>query len=496
MIKLQGIWFSYGNENTGDELRNINLTIPEGQVVLICGESGCGKTTLTRLINGLIPNYYEGKLQGSVLIEDTNISEKPLYDIAPLVGSVFQNPRSQFFSMDTTSELAFGCENIGLSEDLITERMERVVSDFQISYLMGRSIFALSGGEKQKIACASSAMMEPKIFVLDEPSSNLDIKSIGDLAKVIALWKEQKKTIIITEHRLSYLMALADRVIYMKNGEIAEDLRIEEFKNIPQKEIYNMGLRSIAPITFQHHNDKILEKEMLELSNFHFSYEKIPTLEINHLKIPKRSIVGIIGNNGAGKTTFARCLCGLEKKSAGELQIGRKIFSGKQRLNQCYMVMQNPSHQLFTEEVMDEVLLSMEDDTEENRELVNKVLHDLNLQGLKNRHPMSFSGGQQQRVAIASAIVSGRSMMVFDEPTSGLDFRHMKEVARNLQKLGAMGNTLFIITHDPELIAECCNYFIFMEQGKVLWSGGWSDLNMQRIINFFEATQYMELIHR
>ena len=485
MIELKNVSFSYENGNSTGELRDINITVPDGQTVLICGESGCGKTTLTRLINGLIPDYYEGKLEGTISIDGQVISAKPLYNIAPIVGSVFQNPRSQFFAVDTNSELAFGCENLGLSIDEIKDRMRTVVSDFQIEYLMERSIFALSGGEKQKIACGSAAMVRPKVFVLDEPSSNLDIKSIGELAKVIALWKAQKKTILIAEHRLSYLMGLADRILYMQQGRIVRDMMIQEFQAISSKEIVEMGLRSRTSVSFQNCKEAIHTPDMLKLCDFHFTYGGLLDLDIDHLNIPKGSIVGIVGNNGAGKTTFARCLCGLEKKSSGTVKIGKQAYTGKKLLNQCYMVMQNPSHQLFTEDVLDEVLLSMEGDEGVNRSAAEEILSGLNLQQFSERHPMSLSGGQQQRVAIASAIASGRNIMVFDEPTSGLDYRHMEEVAVVLERLQQMGKTLFIITHDPELIERCCDYFIFIESGKVLWSGSWDDKNRRSLLDFF-----------
>ena len=153
MIDFQNVSFSYGEESSGGGIRNVNLTINTGEFVLLTGESGCGKTTITRLVNGLVPHYYEGKLEGDVLLDGKSVSDTPLYDLAAMVGSVFQNPKSQFFNVDTDSELAFACENLGYPQEDILKRIDRTVSDYHIEDLMGRSVFALSGGEKQNSLC-------------------------------------------------------------------------------------------------------------------------------------------------------------------------------------------------------------------------------------------------------------------------------------------------------------------------------------------------------
>ena len=217
MIKLNNVTFTYRSE-TGGGIREIDLSIPDGQVVVLCGESGCGKTTLTRLINGLIPHYFEGELSGSVEIDGKNVSVQPLWDTARQAGSVFQNPRSQFFNVDTTSEITFGCENLGMPRADILARLERTVPALKLERLLDRSIFELSGGEKQKIACASAFMMEPQVFVLDEPSANLDADAILDLREVIAYLKSLGKTVVLSKHRLYYLRGIADRYLYMSGG--------------------------------------------------------------------------------------------------------------------------------------------------------------------------------------------------------------------------------------------------------------------------------------
>lgn len=483
MIKIDHISFSYGeeNENTGG-VRDIDLNIEDGQFVVLCGESGCGKTTITRLINGLIPHYYEGQMAGEVWVNGEKVSEQPLYDTAAVVGSVFQNPRSQFFNVDTTSEITFGCENLGQPEKDIRERFAKTVRDFRLEKLMDRNIFHLSGGEKQKIACAGVSIMEPDVLVMDEPSSNLDAASILDLRKILAFWKSQGKTIIVSEHRLYYLRGLADRFIYLAEGQVSRDYSAAEFEQLTEQQRSNMGLRTFAlerllpPVLPQQ------EKTALALHNFRFAYKNEPeTLHIMDCEIPTNRIVGIIGNNGAGKSTFSRCFCGLEKRCGEIVWNGRK-YRPKDRLSTCYMVMQEVNHQLFTESVLDEVLISME---EENQERAEEILNRLDLLAFKDRHPMSLSGGQKQRVAIASAIASKRSILFFDEPTSGLDYRHMKEVTNVLRQVRDAGITVYVITHDLELILDCCTDIIHLEDGSVIDQYGMDEDGLKKIREYF-----------
>jgi energy-coupling factor transporter ATP-binding protein EcfA2 len=463
IIQISNVSFQYENSEKG-ALHDVSLTVEPGECILLCGESGCGKTTITRLLNGLIPHFYEGTLNGMVEVCGLKIQEEELYTIAEKVGSVFQNPRSQFFCLDTTSEVAFGCENMGLSEDEIKQRIAKVTRELKMENLMGRNIFKLSGGEKQRVACASVSAMQPEIFVLDEPTSNMDLDAIEELKKTLLFWKKQGKTIVIAEHRLYWLKYICDRVIYMEEGHIVSDLPMKTFVTFSEDRIKAMGLRglSLSQPEFPEKPEK--SGKTITFKNYHFNYEKEEVLHMSDVTVPAESIIAVTGHNGAGKSTFLRCLCGLEKKFKGHTVLDDANLSGRQMLKNCYMVMQDVNHQLFCETVEEEIQLGM---AEEKADKVSDLLRELDLAGFRERHPMSLSGGQKQRVTIASAVLAEKSVLIFDEPTSGLDYKHMRQTAGLFQRLKERKKTMFIITHDPELIVMCCTHVLHIEHGEV-----------------------------
>jgi len=495
MIELKNVTFEYGSAEgaaggtretvSNGSLKNINLKINEGEFILLTGGSGCGKTTILRLINGLIPNFFEGSLEGSVTVDGFDVSHAELYDTAKRVSTVFQNPRSQFFNVDTTSELAFACENQGMAEDEILQRIDTVVRELHLEPLMNRSLFDLSGGQKQKIACASVAVTGNKIILLDEPSANLDLRTIDELAELLKKWKREGKTIIVAEHRISYLWKLADRTVILSDGKIVRELSRAQMNKISEEDLHGLGLRTNVgnkDLRVKPEDDKYSKHEderppvspsgnttmspsgltrgsssttCLTLQNIRYKYKNgYLAFNIPQMQIPVGKITAITGNNGEGKTTLLNCLCGLDRRSKGTLLYKGKTYNRRQRQKLIYLVMQDVNHQLFTESVLDEVLISQK---EENEEEARRILATLDLEAFADRHPQSLSGGQKQRVAVASAIASGRDIMLFDEPTSGLDYAHMLQIGEILRSLKTQGKTVIVVTHDHELIKECCD---------------------------------------
>ena len=464
MVELNNVSFRYGVEESGNlheaSLVHVDLTVQDGEFVLLTGPSGCGKTTILRLINGLIPHFYPGVTEGSVTVNGRSVQERELYETVLQVGTVFQNPRSQFYNVDTTGELAFGCENRGLPEKEIYARIDDTVRRFGIEKLMDRNIFRLSDGEKQKIACASVDVAGSEIILLDEPSANLDYSATLDLREMIRLWRARGKTIIAAEHRIAYLWDLIDRAVILRDGIIVKELCGAEKNALTDEELSAMGLRSVTPEAPDEIELPALKESdrTMVLRDFAFSYPdaKQPVLNLRELRLAVGEITAITGANGAGKTSFLNCLCGLEKRCRGTLEYEGKRYDRKARQKLCFMVMQDTGNQLFTESVLDEVLISLPKDMAGGKECAVELLKRLDLDGFLDRHPQSLSGGQKQRLAIACALASGRKLLLLDEPTSGLDFAHMMETAELLKQLRDMGTTILVVTHDSELIRACC----------------------------------------
>ncbi|MFN8047507.1 MAG: ABC transporter ATP-binding protein [Ancrocorticia sp.] len=484
-VNASRINYTYAH-NECRALADFNLHVAPGEFVVLAGPSGCGKTTALRLVNGLIPHFYDGDLAGHVHVNERVPAEQQVWETAGDVGSVFQNPRSQFFTTDPVSEIAFGCENLGFPAELTRERVAGALQDFDFEGLKNRSIFALSGGEKQRLACASVAATDPSIYVLDEPSANLDGPSTQRLHDIMAGWKAQGKTIIVAEHRLNYLYDLVDRLIVLANGRIVREYSGESLRSLSSTDLAAHGLRQIE-IPALHPTPPTLPPSRhgtaLTVKNLVYRHKRrgapgsgflrnAPAVNIDSLSIPQGQITALIGANGAGKTTLVSWMAGLLNSRSGQLLDGGEKLSGRRRRRQTFLVLQDVNHQLVTESVADEIEVTLRLSGKEANlsEARDKILQTIDLLNLADRHPMSLSGGQKQRLAIGTALASGREIIILDEPTSGLDLVHMRAVSAALKELTKAGRTVIVVTHDSELAALCADSVVELRAGKVVAS--------------------------
>lgn len=457
MVDIEQVDFSYHGEETHGSLHQINIQVKPGECVLLCGKSGCGKTTITKLINGLISHFNDGDLSGKTIVDDMVVAETPMYQLSEKVGSVFQNPKSQFFNIDSDSELAFGLENNGVAPAIIRQQVDKTVRDLHIEHLLHRDIFSMSGGEKQTLAFASVYAMNPEIYVLDEPSANLDRASTLTLGEQLKYIKSQGKSIVIAEHRLYYLTDIIDRAVFIVDGKIVKEYSRKEFLSLTDEERCRMGLRTLRQKNPPY---SIISREggELEVRNLAVKDKKHTIFENISFSVSSGEILGVLGINGAGKTTLMRCLAGLLKEHSGQVLYHGKPMSPKERNAACYMIMQDVNHQLFGESVWNECELSRDDNITDAE--IEKALTDFDLIDFKDKHPMALSGGQKQRLAIVTGIVAGKKILIFDEPTSGLDYDHMCVVSQTLKELARLGHIVFVVTHDMEFLEITCDQVV------------------------------------
>ena len=455
MISVDNVSFGYGEAQ--ETLSQVSAAIAPGECVLLCGASGCGKTTVTKLINGLIPAFTPGcRLEGRVEVDGLDPGTTPMYELARKVGSVFQNPKSQFFNLDTDSELAFGLENEGRPPEEIRKRVADTVDTLHLQELQARNIFSLSGGQKQLLAFGSVYAMGPEIFVLDEPTANLDQDAIARLHDQIAGLKRQGRTVVIAEHRLYFLTDLIDRVLYLRDGVLERTFTRKQFCALTDREREALGLRTLIPAGCTLPAAAPAgAKEGLSVEGLTCAYRKEPPV-FQALSFSARpgEVVAITGPNGVGKTTLSRCLCGLIREQAGQIVLNGRPLNRKERQKAAFCVMQDVNHQLFSDSVWGECRMSAPDALDS---VVEEVLNSLHLLPFRERHPMALSGGQKQRLAVATALLSEKPILIFDEPTSGLDYARMVEVSGVIRSLAQQGRIVLVVTHDQEFLQRACD---------------------------------------
>ena len=440
--------FTYENDES-PTLHAIDLSIEEGELVVLTGFSGCGKTTLTRILNGLIPYHYGGILDGEVRILGKNILDYKKGELAKYIGNVFQNPSDQFFATIAEEEVAFAGENLGMDFQTLCEKTDAAFQAMQIESLKGAKLSELSGGQKQKVAIASTLIYGTKLLFFDEPSSNLDYEGIVQFQAMIRDLKAMGKTIIIAEHRLFFLNELYDKLIYMKDGTIEKIFLKGE---LTTEDCRRYGLRAIRYESLVCENPSVPKQAVTHIEDLSVSIGRRELIKNLSFDVHAGEIIAVIGKNGIGKTTLGKALGGL-LSCKGQIGYGKRR---RQRLRNAYYMMQDVDYQIFFDTVENELIPSSKRKDESYLQQAAEYLRTIDLWEKRLDHPQELSGGQKQRLALATAFLSGRRIIILDEPTSGLDYKRMDEIAKLILHC-AQEVPVLIITHDLELLFKVCN---------------------------------------
>lgn len=486
-LVIENLTFRYRSRSE-PAIRNINLSVQSGQVVLIAGASGCGKTTLIRCINGLIPRSYKGELTGSIRIFGQDTRGLSLARISQMVGTVLQDPERQILGSRVINEVAFGLENLGLPREEILQRAHEALERLKIAHLRDRETFNLSGGEKQKVALAGVLAMRPGILLLDEPLASLDPASAQDALSMIRQLADEGMTIILIEHRVEDVLTIhPERVLYMSDGEIKFDGTAEQlvdyvdFREIklPARMVLDLAARTTPPATPQWlpSGREGPREPLVEFQDVHFGYEtETEVLHGINLAIYRGDVIAVLGPNGAGKTTLVKHAIGLLKPKRGRVLIrGRdtRQMSVAEIASTLGYVFQSPSHMLFAPTVYEELAFgpkNLNHDPETIRKEVMEAIQIVNLAGYEQTPPLSMSFGQQKRVSIA-AILSMRSrILVMDEPTAGQDYKNYINFMDSILQMPGFEAILFI-THDIDVAIRYANRVLLVSNGQVVADG-------------------------
>lgn len=484
--------FQYAEEKQ-PALQKIGGSIPAGRCVVLCGGSGCGKSTLLRCINGLIPQFYEGELKGFCRLNGQDTAGIGIGEIGELATSVFQDPRSQFFSVNSSNEVAFGLENHGLPQKTIRQRVEEAFRVFHLERLKDRNVYELSSGERQFISILSAWAMDTDIFLLDEPTANLDFVATRQLKEILLALKRQGKTLLLSEHRLYYLADIADEFWVMTDGEIKGKYTATEAKAFSAEQRQALSLRTLDLAEITVPGKEPLPKTAptaLDVSDGRYTYsgKAGDTLSGVSFSVREHEIVGLVGANGCGKTTIGKLIAGLYNPSGGQIFLYGKARKPKGLQKQVLFILQEAEFQFFTNSVLHELQYGHKV-TPEFEQKAEALLKSMDMWGCRDRHPFSLSGGQMQRLALMMAYLSEKPIVMLDEPTAGQDAESLARCAALIRKM-RKEKTVLIITHDLELIASTCDRCIGMSGGRAE-----TEFSVQSEHDLQAVRRYMERFH-
>ena len=517
MIRIRDLTFHYGDASK-PALQDVNLEVEDGEFVLVTGPSGCGKSSLCRCLNGLIPHFYGGKIAGGLEVQGLDVMKHTTKELATRVGMGFQDPENQLVAMDVEREIAFGLENLAFPKGVIAKRMEESLDTLGISGLRYRQVHELSGGEKQKVIIASVLALHPDILVLDEPSSELDPKSAEEVLSVVQrLNDELGITVILVEHRLDRVVHLVDRMIVLDEGRIVADGNPRAVLSNCDIASFGAGVPPIVrivqrlrgngvnvdgiPLTVKEGRSMLKEvfreaggselsqvesahgKPVIEIDKLWHTYPEGPTALKNvSLRICQGEFVAIMGRNASGKTTLVKHINGLLKPTKGKVRvtgIDTQRATIAELARKVGFIFQNPNDHIFADTVEEEIVYILKNLGFDGAEIAVRVDETLEMVGLREyrkQYPRSLSGGERQRVAMASVLVARPEVLILDEPTRGMEYRLKSELMRFLDGYSEKGNTVVLVTHDVETVAEYADRVILLSEGRVVVDGNKRDV--------------------
>jgi energy-coupling factor transport system ATP-binding protein len=509
-ISIEDLTFTYqGNERPA--LQNIQGEIEEGTFLAVMGHGGAGKSTLCCGLNALVPKFFRGKYQGRVLVRGQEVARHRVSEMSRLVGLVLQDFEAQLFSTNVELEMAFGPENHCLPRQEIERRIQRYLSFVRLEKLRNREPATLSGGQKQRLAIGSVLALEPRILVMDEPTTDLDPLGRQEVLSVAKSIREEGRMLLIVDHEPETAVT-ADQVWLMRDGRVVSQGLASEvlvdgstmescgIKPLPMVELFHSMNWPGNPLTVdaaieliqKHHltrRRKMKAKtvsfvsskgsSILKAEELRYTY---PTYYVEALRgidlfIQEGEMIAILGQNGSGKTTLAKHFNGLLKPSSGRMWVQNKsttAYSHRELARWVGYVFQNPDHQIFARTVAEEVGfgLKMQAETPKTIEKrVTEALEVVGLQGYEQKGPFALTKGERQRVAVASVLAAQPQVIILDEPTTGLDYRHQRNMMEMLKRLNRSGHTIIIITHSMWVATEYANRTIVMNDGRILSDG-------------------------
>jgi len=519
LIKIKDFTFYYSGAEK-PALKGINLEIEDGEFVLVTGPSAGGKSSLCRCINGLIPHFYGGKVAGRVEVQGLNTAEHPPKELATRVGMIFQDPENQLVTQDVEREIAFGLENLAFPRDLIARRIEESLDTLGIAALRQRPLHELSGGEKQKIAIASVLALHPEILMLDEPTSELDPKSAEEVLSIVQrLNDELGITVILVEHRLDRVIQHVDRLIVLDGGKIVVDGKTRDVLHQNYQELCQAGVgippviklahqlkamgvaHTQTPLTVKEgrimlhevltkisgelpkHDEKNIGKPVIEVEKLWHVYPDSPAALRNvNLKVSEGEFVAIMGRNASGKTTLVKHFNGLLPPTKGQVAIDgidTRKATVAELARKVGFVFQNPNDHLFADTVEEEIAFTLKNlglGEGEVRLRIDEVLARFGLEEYRKKYPRDLSGGEKQRVALASVLAIQPGILILDEPTRGMEYRLKSELMNFLHEYAGQGNTVILVTHDVETVAEYAARVILLSEGNIVVDGDKRDV--------------------